>query len=143
MRRLILAVAIMVSTLSIAQSGEKEKRNPEQMIEKQLKEMTNELSLSEKQQGEIKTILLEQSKKREAKRAAMKAAKEKGEKPSDEQKAEMKKNMIDEQLAMKTKMKKILSEEQLKKWKEIRNEKGKHMREKRTEGRKAVKKEDK
>lgn len=117
MKNLIVAFAIMISTLSFAQKGEREKVSPEQRVDKQVKEMTSNLNLSEKQQGEVKAILLEQSKKREAKRAEMKAARERGETPTDEQRAEMKKKMIDEQLEMKTKMKKILSEEQLKKLK--------------------------
>lgn len=145
MKKLIVAFAVLVSTLSFAQAGkgERVKGNPEQNVENRLKEMTNDLGLSEKQQSEIKTILLEQSKKRETMRERMKASKEKGVKPSDEQKAEMKKKMIDEQLEMKTKMKKILSEEQLKKWQEIRKEKGKEMGENRKDRKKIVKKEDK
>lgn len=135
-KRLILALAIMVTTLSFAQPGEREKMNPDQQIEKRLKEMATTLNLSEKQQREIKAMLSEQSKKREAKRAEMKAAREKGIQPTDEQKAEMKKAIIDEQLAMKTKMKKILTEEQLKKLDEIRKEKRKEMGEKRKGDRK-------
>jgi len=122
MKKLIVAFAILLSTLSFAQSGEREKLTSEQNVEKRLKEMTNDLGLSDKQQSEIKSILLEQSKKREAKRAEMKANREKGVKVTDEQKAEMKKGMIDEQLEMKTKLKKILSEEQLKKMKEVTKE---------------------
>ena len=140
MKKLILALAIMISGLSFAQPGGKEKRNPEQMIEKQVKEMTTSLNLSDKQQNEIKTLLTEQSKKREAKRNEMKIARESGKKPSDEQKAEMKKRMIDEQLDVKTKMKKILTEEQAKKWEENRKVKGKEMREKRKEGKRPTEK---
>ncbi len=136
MKKLIVAVTILVCSLTFAQSGEgkREKSNPE----KQLKEMTNDLGLSEKQQIEIKAILEEQSKKREKLREEMKAYKEKGEKPSDEKRAEMKKILIDEQLEMKTKMKKILSSEQLKKWQEIRKEKGKEMGENRKDRKKKI-----
>jgi hypothetical protein len=143
MKRLILAFAIMVSTLSFAQTGEKEKMTPQQRIDKQLKEMTTSLNLSEKQQGEVKAVLTEQANKRAKKREEMKAAKDRGEKPSDEQRAEMKKNMIDEQLAMKTKMKKILSEDQQKKLREIRKEKGHKMHEKRKNRKTGIKKEAK
>lgn len=140
MKKLILALAIMISGLSFAQPGGKEKRNPEEMIEKQVKQMTASLTLSNKQQAEMKTLLTEQSKRREAKRAEMKKVRESGAKPSDEQKAQMKKKMIDEQLAMKTEMKKILTEEQLKKWEENRKEKGKELREKRKEGKRPTEK---
>ena len=73
MKSVIVAFAILVSTLSFAQPGGREKLTPEQNVEKRLKEMTSDLSLTDQQQSEIKTILLEQSKKREAKRAEMKA----------------------------------------------------------------------
>ena len=130
MKTLIVAFAVLVSTLSFAQSGEgkREKGNPEQNIEKRLKEMTSDLNLSEKQQDQVKAIFTEQAKKREVKRAEMKAKRKKGEKSSDKEKAEMKKNMIDDQLEMKTKMKAILSEEQLKKLQESQKERRKGMR---------------
>ncbi len=142
MKKLIVAFAIFVSTLSFAQpgNGKREKGTPEQNVERHLKEMTADLNLTEKQQSEIKSILLEQSKKREAKRTEMKSAKEKGEKPSDEQKAEMKKEMIDNQLEIKTKLKKILSEEQLKKLKEVRKEKREDMGERKNKDEKPVEK---
>jgi len=140
MKTVFVAFAILVSTLSFAQPGGREKLTPEQHVEKRLKEMTSDLSLTDKQQSEIKTILLEQSKKREAKRAEMKSNREKGEKLSDEQKAEMKKGMIDEQLEMKTKLKKILSEEQLKKLKEVQKEKRAEMGERKGTGKKPINK---
>ena len=127
MKKLIVAFAILVSTLSFAQPGGREKLTPEQNVEKRLKEMTNDLNLSEKQQTQIKSILEEQSKKREAMKEEMKASREKGVKPTDEEKAEMKKKMIDEQLEIKTKMKTILNEDQLKKLREIRKEKAAEM----------------
>lgn len=129
MKKVVVAFAILVSSLSFAQTGEgkREKGTPEQKIEKRVKEMTSDLNLTEKQQNEMKVYMLEQYKKREAKRSEMKANREKGEKPSDEKKAEMKKRMIDEQLEIKTKMKSILSEEQLKKMQEIHKEKRNEM----------------
>ena len=127
MKKLIVAFAILVSTLSFAQPGGREKLTPEQNVEKRLKEMTNDLNLSEKQQTQIKSILEEQSKKSEAMKEEIKASREKGVKPTDEEKAEMKKKMIDEQLEIKTKMKTILNEDQLKKLREIRKEKAAEM----------------
>lgn len=131
MKKLIVAFAILVSTLSFAQPGGREKLTPEQNVEKRLKEMTNDLNLSEKQQIQIKSILVEQSKKRETLKEKMKASREKGVKPTDEEKAEMKKTMIDDQLEMKTKMKSILNEDQLKKLQETHKERKTEMREKR------------
>lgn len=140
MKKLVLALAIMVSALSFAQEGKRERMTAEQRTDKQVKEMTASLNLTEKQQGEVKALLMEQAKKREAKKAEMKANRESGQEMSDEQRADMKKRMIDEQLEVKTKMKKILTEEQLQKMQEIRREKGKDMMHKRKEVRKAAKK---
>lgn len=140
MKTVIVVFAVLVSSLSFAQPGGREKLTPEQNVEKRLKEMTNDLSLTEKQQIEIKAILVDLSKKREAKRAEIKANREKGEKISDEQKADMKKRMIDEQLEMKIKLKKILTEEQLKKMKEVHKEKREDMGERKNKDKKPVEK---
>ena len=125
MRKLILAVALVVGLTTFAQGKKgdgKGRMSPEQQVEVVLKKMTTELSLDAKQQDEVKAILVEQSKKRETKKEEFKARKEKGDKPSDEEIAAMKKNRIDEELAMKNKMKKVLSEDQYKKWTEAKKD---------------------
>lgn len=137
MKKAILAAVLLASALTFAQTDKREKITPEQRVEQQLKEMTISLNLTEKQQTEVKAVLLEQSKKREGKKAEMKAMREGGDKLTDEQRAEMKKRMIDEQLELKTKMKKILTEEQLKKMQKNRREKGKQLMQNRKEDRKA------
>jgi periplasmic protein CpxP/Spy len=128
MKKVFLALLLVISVATFAQEKKrdgKEKQSPDQQVEFILKKMTEELGLSEKQQNEIKPILIEQSKNREEKRAKFRANREKGVKPTDEEIAEMKKSRADEELAMKTKLKTILTEEQYKKWsersKEIRN----------------------
>lgn len=120
MKKLILAIALVATTLTFAQERKArgEKLTPEQQTELQVKRMTLELDLDEKQQKEIKTILVEQSKKRETKVAAMKAKKEKGEKPTADERFAMKNEMLDNQIAMKAKMKRILKPEQFTKWEE-------------------------
>ena len=122
MKKLILAMALVMTTLTFAQDrkgrGAGEKLTPEQQTELQVKRMTLELDLDEKQQKEIKTILVEQSKKRETKLAEMKAKKEKGEKPTADERFAMKNEMLDNQIAMKARMKKILKPEQFTKWEE-------------------------
>ena len=135
MKKLILAIALVISSLSFAQEGRErergEKLTPEQQSELQVKKMTLDLDLNEKQQKEIKAILLEQAQKREAKIAE-------GEKPSADEKFEMKSKMLDEQIEMKAKMKKILTPEQYKEWEEnhekrseMRSEKMEKMKQKR------------
>ena len=92
--------------------------------------MTLDLDLDAQQQKEVKTIFLEQAKKREAKMAEMKAKREKGEKPSADERFEMKNEMLDNQIEMKAKMKKILKPEQYKKWEENQEEKAAKAKEK-------------
>ena len=120
MKKLFLAIALVATTLTFAQDRKArgEKLTPEQQTELQVKRMTLELDLDEKQQKEIKTILVEQSKKRETKLAEMKAKKEKGEKPTADERFAMKNEMLDNQIAMKARMKKILKPEQFTKWEE-------------------------
>lgn len=123
MRKLILAVALVVGLTTFAQEKKREgKMTPEQQVEVVLKKMTSELSLDAKQQDQVKALLVEQSKNLEVKKAEFKTRREKGDKPSDEEIAAMKKNRIDEELAMKNKMKKILTEDQYKKWNEVKKE---------------------
>ena len=117
MKKLILAIALVMTTLTFAQDRKqgREKLTPEQQTELHVKKMTLDLDLDAQQQKEVKTILLEQAKKREAKMAEMKAKREKGEKPSADERFEMKNEMLDNQIEMKAKMKKILKPEQYKK----------------------------
>lgn len=127
MKKLFVVIALVVGLTTFAQEkrGEgREKLTPEQQSEAILKKMTSELTLDAKQQESVKVLLNEQAKKREAKKGEFKARKEKGEKLSDEEIAKMKKDRIDEELAMKTQLKKILSEDQYKKWSERRKEMG-------------------
>lgn len=125
MKKLILAIALVMTTLTFAQDRKqgREKLTPEQQTELHVKKMTLDLDLDAQQQKEVKTILLEQAKKREAKMAEMKAKREKGEKPSADERFEMKNEMLDNQIEMKAKMKKILKPEQYKKWEENLDEK--------------------
>ena len=111
MKKLLVAVLLVVGITTFAQErGEKrEKLTPEQQTELHLKKMTLDLDLNDSQKKEMKTLLLEQSKKRESKMAEMKNHKEKGEKPTAEERFAMKSKMLDEQIAMKGKIKKILT----------------------------------
>jgi periplasmic protein CpxP/Spy len=124
MKKLILSLAILICTVTFAQpkEGKREKLTPEQRVETILKKMTEELTLTQQQQNEIKPILMEQVKKRMQKREEMKATKENDTQTTDEQRADMKKKMIDDQLEMKTKLKSILTPDQLKKLRENRKE---------------------
>ena len=131
MKKMILASALVATTLTFAQDRKqgREKLTPEQQTELQVKKRTLDLDLDAKQQKEIKTILLEQAKKREAKMAEMKAKREKGEKPSADEKFEMKNKMLDNQIENKAQMKKILKPEQFAKWEEKQSDRKKNQSE--------------
>ncbi len=95
-----------------------EKFTPEQRNQLMLKKMTLELDLNTVQQKEMSKIIAEKSAKREA---HLKNRKAKTEKPTSDEIFEMKNKMLDEQIAMQARMKKILSPEQFKKWDEIKH----------------------
>ena len=142
MKKLILAIVIMVGLVSFGQEKEgRGKFQSEQDVEAHIKKMSTDLNLSDKQLGEVKLLLMDQFNKRKQMRAEMKKGKEDGMQISDEKRAEMKKNRIDEQLEMKTKMKKILSEEQMRKLEEMRKQKGEKMHKKQPRGEKPLDKE--
>jgi len=94
-----------------------EKFTPEQRNQLMLKKMTLDLDLNASQQKEMGKLIAEQGAKREA---HMKDRKAKTAKPTSDEIFEMKNKMLDEQIAMKGKMKKILSPEQFKKWDEMK-----------------------
>lgn len=118
MKNLIVAVIMMAGVAMSAQHrGEKREHfKPEQRAELKAKEMTLALNLNEKQQKDVKALLLDRSKKAEAAMAQRKAAKDAGKKPTADERFAMKSKMLDEQIAMKAEMKKILSAEQFDKW---------------------------
>ncbi|WP_418262214.1 hypothetical protein [Flavobacterium faecale] len=95
-----------------------EQFTPEQRQELMLKKMTLELDLTTSQQKDMSKIIGEQSAKREAQ---MKNRKAKTEKPTSDEIFAMKSKMLDEQIAMKAKMKKILSPEQFTKWEKLKD----------------------
>ena len=113
MKKLIVTIVLVISSLSFAQ--EKSKLIPEQQTELQVKKMTLDLDLDTKQQNEIKTILLEQNKKRATKIAELKDKKKQGVKLSADEKFEMKSKILDEKIEHKAQMKKILKPEQIQK----------------------------
>lgn len=129
MKKLIVTIVLVISSLSFAQ--EKSKLSPEQQTELQVKKMTLALDLDTKQQNELKTILLEQNKKRATKIAELKDKKKQGVKLSANEKFEMKSKMLDEKIEHKARMKKILKTEQFQKWEQHQENRTKKMNQKR------------
>jgi Spy/CpxP family protein refolding chaperone len=121
MKKVFVAVLLVVGMTTFAQNGrtQKERVTPEQQVELQAKKMKLDLDLNDKQAVEIKKIMAEQSKKREAKRAEREAKKAKDVKPTADEMFQIKSQMLDEQIALKSEMKKVLTPEQFTKWEKI------------------------
>lgn len=129
MKKLIVTIVLVISSLSFAQ--EKSKLSPEQQTELQVKKMTLELDLDANQQKELRTILLENTKKREAKKMALKEKMAKGQKPTSDERFEMKSKMLDDKIEHKAQLKKILKPEQFQKWEQNQENRTKNLNQKR------------
>lgn len=109
--------------------NEMEHFTPEQRSQLQLKKLTLELDLNESQQKEMSVFIADMNSKREAHGTAMKAMKEKGTKPTNDERFAMKIKMLDEQIASKKRISKILNPQQYEKWSELREKRqGDHRR---------------
>lgn len=131
MKRLIIIALVLVTVQVTAQErnnrqnqerGERNERfqdyTPEEMATLQTKKMTLHLDLTKSQQKEIQKLNLENAIERKAKMDARKSQKEgdKFQKPSKEERLKMMNERLDNQIAMKNKMKNILNEDQFAKW---------------------------
>ena len=124
MKKLFLLALLVVGTTTFAQKREekREQLTPEQQVELQVKRMKLELDLNDKQIVEVKKIMSKQIEKREAKKAELKAKKAEGQKPTADERFTLKNQMLDEQIAHKAEMKKILTADQFSKWEQNRDE---------------------
>lgn len=133
MKKVFVAALLVVGITAFAQEKEgrragREQLTTEQKVDFQVKKMSKDLDLNEKQTQEIKAVVTKQVEKREAKRAEIKADK-------DKNREEMRANMEKEQAAVSADMKKILTPEQYAKWEKNREEKKEKMKEKMLERR--------
>lgn len=145
MKKLILVAAILVSTFAMAQKGPegRPERGPHGKHEKMMadlsadqiaqlhtKRMTLALDLTEKQQKEILTVNTELAQKHKARFEAMKAKKESKDfkKPTAEERYAKESARLDEQIALKNKMKSILNADQYAKWSEMKEHKKEQMK---------------
>lgn len=138
MKKLLVVAVLLVSMANFAQvqhneanRAQREKLSPEQRNQLMLKKMTLDLGLNDSQQKEISKIIAEQSAKREAAMAQRKANKEQGVKPTADERFARENKMLDEQIAMQDKMKKILTPDQFKKWEQGKAERKQKMQERR------------
>lgn len=120
---LVLAVGFTLTTQ--AQKGKRnnsEKLTVEQQTELAIKKMTLKLDLTTSQQSQIKPLLAQKIEKRKAmheKRKAMKESNKKREKLSANERFEKKNQMLDNKIAFKADMKRILNKEQYEKFEKI------------------------
>ena len=128
MKKLFIVALLVVGMTSFAQErkarperAQMEQMTPEQRNQLHLKKMTLELDLNASQQKEMSKIIAEQSAKREARMAERKASKDSAKKQLTANELFAKKSkMLDEQIVMKERMKKILSADQYKKWDDMK-----------------------
>lgn len=130
MKKLFVAALFVVGLTTFAQEkgkrGDFKEMTPEQRTEMQVKKMTTDLDLNEKQQKEVKELLNSQKEDRSEMMEKRKEMKETAEKATKEQRAEMKSKMDKKKEVVDAKMKTILTGDQYKKWetmKETRKEK--------------------
>lgn len=131
MKKVFLALLVLVGITAGAQENEggrpkREKLAPEQRVELQVKRLSKDLDLNEKQISAVRSLVAKEIEKREAKRAEMKEKKEMNAKTREEAKAAFDK----ERAANDAEMKKILTPEQYAKWESIRDERMSKMKEK-------------
>jgi len=131
MKKLILATILAFSVSIFAQDKiEKVRKSPEERSAMILKKMTTELNLGAKQQVQIKQVIAEQDAKREAMKAERMANKGLPKEPTPEERKARREKFEEAKLAMDTKLKTILTPEQLVKWNTIKEERKDKMKDK-------------
>ncbi|WP_405608942.1 hypothetical protein [Polaribacter sp. Asnod1-A03] len=124
---LVLVIAVTFTTQAQKKRGQKgPKFTTEQQSTLAVKKMALTLDLSEKQQNQIKPILMTQMEERKAEMEKRKANKdEPRQRPTADQMFAMQNKRLDNQIMMKNKMKDILNEEQFEKFEKM--QKGRKM----------------
>lgn len=125
---LVMIIIISANGFSQEPGERKMEKSPlstEQRNQLRLKRMILELDLSASQQKEMAAVIADQSAKKEAKMAEFKKQKEIKKELTADEKFALKNQILDEQIAHKAKMKKILNEKQFEKW-EANSEKRQH-----------------
>lgn len=133
MNKVFLALLLFVSITTLAQDKkerkpEREKLTKEQKVDFQVKRMTKDLDLNEKQTKEVRAIVTKEVEKREVKKAEM-------DKKKEQVKAERLAEAKEQQAALTSDMKKILTPDQFAKWEKSREEKKAKVKERMSERR--------
>ena len=122
MKKLFLVALLSLTISGIAQekkkpaNAERPEFTAQQQTDLQVKKMTLDLDLTAKQQKEISEIIAKQQAKRAAMKTEMKNKRDEKKKLTADEKYVLKSQMLDEQIAHKEQMKKVLTPEQFEKW---------------------------
>ena len=124
---LTLVFAFTLTTQAQKKRGDKQsKLTAEQHATLAVKKMTLALDLTEKQQKQIKPIIMAKMADRKAAMEKRKAARKNKKKPTADEMFAMKNKQLDNEILMKSKMKNILNKEQFEKFEKM--QKGKKMK---------------
>ncbi len=141
MKKLAIIV-VLLSGITLTAQRHEGKRNgmqdltPQQEATLRTKKMTLELDLNQTQQKEIESMLLANAELRKTKREQWKAKKVDGAKPTKEERFAMQNERLDNKIAHKAEMKKLLTEAQFAKWEKMNDDKRQgHKREGKRKGR--------
>lgn len=134
MKKLIYLLVLVFSVSFTAQAQKKGKRvkrtqlSVEQEATLQVKKMTLALELNETQQRKITPILQQQISDRRAEMAKLRKARKEQVKRTKEQNYELKKAILDKQIAFQKDMKSILTKEQYAKFKKMKHKRKQGMK---------------
>ena len=133
MKKLASMILIVLFTIStFAQDGrnkqQKQDFTVDQLATLKTKKMTLLLDLNTQQQGQVLEINKQKIAEHKVKKTARKAMKESDKKPTSDELFELKNKQLDDMIAHKADMKKILTTEQFETWKKTRKHKVKRLK---------------
>ena len=116
-------ITVLVLTIAFSFTSQAQKKGGKNPVERMLKKMTTDLSLSDAQQKEIEPLLIAQMEESKQVKENREAIKNSGIKPTKEAREKMKEERETKEAAMNTKMSQILDKEQFTKFKMMEKEK--------------------
>ena len=112
-------ITVLILTLAFSITTQAQKKGGKNPVDKMLKKMTTDLSLTESQQKEIKPFLIAQMEDRKMMKQKREELQNSGEKPTKAERTKMKEERETKEAAMNTKMSQILDKEQFEKFQQM------------------------
>ncbi len=132
MKKIIMMVLIALFTVSVTAQDKQKKQKPEFTVDQiatiKTKKMTLLLDLNSQQQQQILAINKQKVAERKAKRATREKMKDSDKKPTSDELFERKNKQLDDMIAHKAEMKRILTPEQFETWQQNRKKKAKKIK---------------